>query len=127
MAKHRVLLADDHTLFREAVRTLLEREQDIEIVGEARDGIEAVELAGSMQPHVVVLDIRMPGLNGVEAIRQLVAAHPAIKVIVCSHSSAPPFAAAMLGAGAHGCVAKEDADTLPQEIRAAMGGSERPI
>jgi DNA-binding NarL/FixJ family response regulator len=122
--KNRVLLADDHKLFREALRNMLQRHQDIEVVGEAGDGIEAVELVRSLLPDVVVMDIRMPRLNGIAAIAQLLAAHPSVRVIVLSVNSARIFALEMLNAGARGYVTKSDAEELPHAIRAVMNDVE---
>ena len=120
----RVVLADDHRLFREALRNMLQRQQDIEVVGEAGDGIEAVELVRSLLPDVVVTDIRMPRLNGSAAIGQLLTAHPSVKVIVVSVNSERIFAQAMLTAGARGYVTKSDAEELPRAIRAVMNDLE---
>jgi DNA-binding NarL/FixJ family response regulator len=122
--RNRVVLADDHKLFREAVRDMLQRHPDIEVVGEAGDGIQAVELVRSLFPNVVVMDIRMPRLNGVSAIEQMLAAHPSLKVIVLSANSAPIFASEMLTAGARGYVSKSDAEELPRAIRAVMNDLE---
>ena len=120
MVKHRVLLADDHQEFRAAVRALLTRDQGIEVVAEARDGLEAVELARSTRPDVVVLDQRMPGLSGIEVVRQLVATRPSIKIIVCSVDGEQIVAAELLRCGASDCVGKDDAETLPQVIHEVM-------
>lgn len=122
--KSRVLLADDHKLFREALRNMLQRHQDIEVVGEAADGVEAVELVRSLLPDVAVMDIRMPRLNGVAAIGQLLAAHSSVRVIVVSVNSARIFALEMLAAGARGYVTKSDAEELPHAIRAVMNDLE---
>ncbi len=118
--RSRVLLADDHKLFREALRNMLQRHPDIEVVGEAGDGIQAVEMVRSLLPDVVVMDIRMPRLNGIAAIGQLLAAHPSVKVIVLSVNSALIFVQEMLTAGARGYVTKSDAEELPRAIRAVM-------
>jgi DNA-binding NarL/FixJ family response regulator len=85
--KSRVLLADDHKVFRSAIRGMLERDPGVEVIGEAADGIEALELVRSAHPDVVVMDIRMPRLTGVEAIRELVRAEPSVKVIILSLNS----------------------------------------
>lgn len=122
--RNRVVLADDHKPFREALRNMLQRHPDIDVVGEACDGIEVVELVRSLLPDVVVTDIRMPRLNGIVAIGQLLAAHPSLKVIVLSVNSARIFAAEMLAAGARGYVTKSDAEELPHAIRAVMNGLE---
>ena len=120
--KKRVLLADDHKPFREAVCAMLEREPGIEVVGAAGDGIEVLELVRSARPDVVVMDIHMPRLNGIEAIRQAAAACPSVKVIVFSVTSERFFASEMLGAGASGYVTKGDAHELPRAIHAVMSG-----
>jgi two-component system NarL family response regulator len=118
------VLADDHKLFREALQSMLQRHPDIEVVGEAGDGIQAVESARSLLPDVVVMDIRMPRLNGIAAIGQLLAAHPSVKVIVLSVNSERIFASEMLAAGARGYVTKSDAEELPRAIRAVMNDLE---
>jgi DNA-binding NarL/FixJ family response regulator len=120
----RVVLADDHKLFREALRNMLQRHPDIEVVGEAGDGIQAVELVRSLLPDVMVTDIRMPRLNGIAAIVQLKAAHPSVRVIILSVNSERIFASEMLAAGARGYVTKSDAEELPRAIRAVMNGLE---
>jgi DNA-binding NarL/FixJ family response regulator len=78
----RILLADDHPRFREGVRLMLRREPELEIVGEASAGDEAVALAAAHQPDVVLMDLQMPGINGVEATRQIVETSPHIRVLV---------------------------------------------
>lgn len=122
--KTRVVLADDHKPFREALGHMLQRHPDIEVVGQAGDGIEAVELVRSLLPDVVVTDMRMPKLTGSAAIGQYRAAHAGIKVIVLSVNSAHIFASQMLAAGAHGYVTKADAEELPHAIRDVMDGRE---
>ena len=72
----RVLIADDHPLFREGMRGRLDRVADIAVVGEAASGDEAVELARELEPHVILMDIKMPGLNGIEATREILQASP---------------------------------------------------
>lgn len=122
--KTRVVLADDHKLFRATLSNLLQRHPDIEVVGQAGDGIEAVELVRSLLPDVVVTDMRMPRLTGSAAIAQFRAAHAGIKVIVLSVNSVHVLASQMLAAGAHGYVTKADAEELPRAIRAVMNGVE---
>ena len=121
--KFRVVLADDHKPFREALRNLLERDPGIEIIGEAGDGTEMLDLVRSGQPDVVVLDMRMPGMNGIDTVRQLAATHPSAKLIVVTATSESTFAAETLGAGASGYVTKADAEELPRAIHAVVRGS----
>lgn len=114
----RVLLADDHKMFREALRALLEKNPGIEVVGEASDGREVLKLAGETKPEVVCMDVAMPGLNGIEATRRLVAALPGVKVIGLSAYSDQRFAVDMLDAGAAGYVTKAEAgEELLRAIR----------
>jgi CheY-like chemotaxis protein/two-component sensor histidine kinase len=96
----RVLLVDDHAMFRSGMQKLLERYEELEIVGEAKDGAEAVVLATRLMPDVVVMDINMPKLNGIEATRQICRDLPAMKVIGLSMNSEKEIRAAMLEAGA---------------------------
>ena len=121
--KSRVVLADDHKAFREALRNMLQRDPNIEVVGETGDGGEVLDLVQSTRPDVVVLDIRMPNVNGVAVLRELVAAHPCVRVIVASVTSVPVFAAEMIAAGASGYVTKADAEELPRAIHSVVSGA----
>ena len=119
----RVLLAEDHAIVREGLRSLLEKQLDIEIVCEAEDGRIAVERARELLPDVVVMDITMPNLNGIEATRKIVNEFPQIKVIALSIHSNRRFIADMLGAGATGYVLKECLlDELVHAIRVVTAG-----
>jgi DNA-binding NarL/FixJ family response regulator len=121
--KIRVLLVDDHAMLRKGMVLLLGEEDDIEIVGEAGDGEQAIEQACALKPDVVVMDISMPKLNGVEATREIVAESPASKVIALSIHSAKQVVDDMLSAGAVGYVLKESVpEELLQGIRAVMRG-----
>jgi len=116
--KTRVILAEDHQLVRECLRAALEKESDIEVVDEARNGREAVSLASQKQPRVVVMDVVMPDLNGIEATRQILSASPNIKVLALSMHSDRRFVAGMLSAGASGYVLKDCAfEELAEAIR----------
>lgn len=117
----RVVLADDHKVVRQGLATLLGIEPDIEIVGEASDGAEAVALARSLRPHVVVMDVSMPGLNGIDATRQIVSELPGIRVIGLSMHEEGEIAAGMREAGAVAYVAKGGpSDVLIASIRKAL-------
>jgi CheY-like chemotaxis protein len=83
----RILLADDHTLFRDGLRSLLASVPEAEVVGEAATGTEAVDQAAALQPNVVLMDIQMPGINGIEATRRITSASPQIGVIVVTTSA----------------------------------------
>jgi DNA-binding NarL/FixJ family response regulator len=116
----RVLLVDDHKMMREALRRLLlDQESDIEVVGETGDGQLAIDLAQELRPDIVVMDIGIPTVGGVEATRQIRVANPAIKVIALSTYSDRRFVSEMLNAGASAYVAKTSAgDELLNAIRA---------
>jgi DNA-binding NarL/FixJ family response regulator len=102
----RVLLADDHALFREALRMVLELTPDIEVVAEVENGLQVLGRVADSQPDVVCMDLNMPGLNGVDATRQLQSAYPAVKVIGLSAHVDLPRVAAIYQAGAMGYVVK---------------------
>ena len=100
----KVLLADDHQIIRDGLRSLLTNEPDIEVVGEANDGRAAVEMTQRLKPDIVVMDITMPGLNGIEATRQVRAISSDIKVLALSMHADKRFVAGVLHAGASGYV-----------------------
>jgi DNA-binding NarL/FixJ family response regulator len=119
----RVLLADDHQMLRDGLRAVLALESDIEVIGEADDGHAAVEMAGRLAPDVVLMDIGMYGLNGVEATRRVKAANPNVKVIALSTYSDKRYVLSMLEAGASGYVLKAAAvDEMCRAVRAVAGG-----
>lgn len=101
-----MLLADDHTILREGLVSLLSQESDMEIVAEANDGPSSVELARRYRPDVIIMDISMPGLSGIEATRRIVADLPQTRVIALSMHEKEDMAAAMLNAGARAYLTK---------------------
>lgn len=122
--KIRILLADDHTVVREGLHALLDREKDFEVVGQARDGHEAVELTATHAPHVAVVDLAMPALNGIEATRRIVRDYPDVKVLVLSMHVGEEYIREAMDAGANGYVAKGSAaEELVAAIRAIADGS----
>jgi len=119
----RLLLADDHGMFREGLRALIEKQTDLEVVGEAANGREAVRLARDLKPTVVVMDVSMPDLNGVEATRRILKRSPMAKVIALSMHSDRRFVVEMLRAGAQGYLLKDCAyEELVRAIRTVAGG-----
>lgn len=119
----RVLLVDDHKILRDALKGVLERELDIAVVGEANDGGECLELARQVRPDIVLMDIGLPVLGGIDATRALVAEDPAIKVVALSTFSDRRVVMQMLDAGARGYVVKSAGrDELLRAIRAVAYG-----
>jgi two-component system, NarL family, response regulator NreC len=106
----RILLADDHTVMRNGLRLLLERQPNLSVVGEASDGRETVRLAENLSPEVVVMDIAMPNLNGIEASRQITGAHPEIAIVILSMHSDESYVIRALKAGARAYLLKDSAE-----------------
>jgi DNA-binding NarL/FixJ family response regulator len=123
MKKVRILLADDHTVMRAGLRALLERQPNLEVVGEAEDGRQTVQLASSRVPDVVVMDIAMPNLNGVEATRRMVSKQPTISVVILSMYSDESYVMRALQAGARAYLLKDSVVTdLIRAIEAVSQG-----
>ena len=123
MTAIRILLVDDHLIVREGLRRLIESEQGFQIVGEAQDGREAIDLADKTQPEVAVMDISMERLNGLEATRQILRQHPGIKVVVLSIHNEAIYISAALRAGARAYVLKTSAfGELCAAIKQAVRG-----
>lgn len=121
--KTRILLVDDHQIFLDGLRNLLKAEASFVTVGEARDGLTAVRLARELAPQVVLMDITMQGLNGIEATRTISAENPDIKVIILSMHSDRRYVVHALKAGARGYLRKDSAyEDLVKGIHAVMGG-----
>jgi two-component system, NarL family, response regulator NreC len=119
----RVVVADDHTIIRSGLRMLLEREAGFEVVGEASDGRQAVDLAESLKPDVIMLDIGMPNLNGIEATRQIVQKLPRTRVVVLSMHSDESYVLKALKSGARGYLLKDSAESdILNAIRAVSEG-----
>jgi DNA-binding NarL/FixJ family response regulator len=123
MKRITILIAEDHTIVREAFRRMLELEADLEVVGEAQDGRQAVELAKKLQPDVVLMDITMPLLNGLEATRQVIKALPATRVLMLSAHGDYAYVANAVDAGATGFLLKQtSAHELCRAIREIYQG-----
>lgn len=119
----RVLLAEDHTIVRKGLRSLLDGETGIEVIGEAGDGREAIEKVRQLRPDVVLMDITMPGLNGLEATRQIKKRFPEVKVVILTVHTTEEYILQILRAGASGYVVKQAAPTeLLSAIQAAYRG-----
>src|SRR5438128_7306753 len=109
--KIRILLADDHTVVRQGFKMILGAQADMEIVGEAGNGREAVDLAEKLQPDVVVMDVAMPELNGIEATRRLAASAPRTRVLALSMHKDSVYVREILRAGARGYLLKDSVDS----------------
>ena len=123
MAKIKILIADDHAAVREGTRRILEQEPDMEVVGEAGDGEEAVNLAASLKPDVAIIDIAMPKLDGIEATKRIKATWPSINVLILSAYDDDQFIFSLLEAGAAGYLLKSiRSRELIDAIRAVYSG-----
>jgi two-component system response regulator NreC len=117
----KILLVDDHRIMREGLRRLIEKESDLKVVAEAADGRTAVRLAREVSPDVVIMDIAMPGFNGVEATNQILSEDPNVKILALSMHSDEHFVTGMLQAGASGYLLKDcAAEELCRAIRALV-------
>lgn len=117
MKKLRILLADDHIVMRTGLRALLERQPNLEIVGESENGREAIELVSSLRPDVVVMDVGMPVLNGIEATKTIVTQHPNVAVVILSMYVDESYIMRALKAGARGYLLK---DSAPADLIGAI-------
>lgn len=121
--KVRVLVADDHRIVRDGIRALLEQHPDMDLVAEAKDGRDAVRLTKEFSPHVLVMDLSMPDLNGMEATRQVLKESPDVRVLALSMHTDKRFIIGMLDAGASGYLQKDCAfEELVTAVRAVASG-----
>lgn len=123
MPKTKILVVDDHAIVREGVRMILAKESDLEVVGEAGDGEQALELTERLRPDVVIMDISMPGMGGVEATQTIRTRHPEVQVLALTMHEDESYVFQLLRAGAAGYVLKRAAaQDLVQAVRAAAKG-----
>lgn len=119
----RVLVADDHRLFRDGLRALLNSAKDLELVGEAGDGEEVVAQAAVLQPDVILMDLQLPGINGVEATRRILHSQPKVNVLVLTMFEDTDTVLAAMRAGARGYILKDtDEEALLRSVRAVASG-----
>jgi DNA-binding NarL/FixJ family response regulator len=124
MIKQKILIAEDHAILREGLRALLSGSPDLEIIGEAEDGQEAINLARQLQPHLVLMDLTMPNINGTEAIRTIKRQNPDICIIVLTVHKSEEYVRATLDAGANGYILKDDThNDLLNAITSAQKGN----
>ena len=122
--KNSILIVDDHAVFRQGLRLLLEKETDLKVVGEAEDGEIAIDMVRKLSPDIVVMDISMPNLDGIQATRQIISEFPDTKVVALSVQSEKRFVRGMLQAGAAGYILKESASQeIVQGIRTVLAGN----
>jgi len=119
----KILLADDHTIVRQGLKLILAAHEDLEVVGEAANGREAVELAAKLRPDIVLIDVQMPELNGIEATKKMVAANPRIRILALSMHKESVYVREILRAGARGYILKDAIDTeLLTAVRSVAKG-----
>lgn len=119
----KILLADDHTIVRQGLKLILSAHPDLQVIGEAANGKEAVELASKLKPDVILMDVAMPDLNGIEATRRIVEAQPRLKVLVLSMHKEAVYVREILRAGARGYILKDAIDTeLLSAVRSVAKG-----
>ena len=121
MKNTQVLIADDHKIFREGLRHIVQNELHLEVVAQANDGRDAVSLAAKYRPDLIIMDVSMPDLNGIEATRQILQSAPQIRVIALSMHKSKEFVSKMLHAGASAYLLKDCAvDELGEAIKCVM-------
>lgn len=119
----RVLIADDHDVIRSGLRGILSTEADIEVVSEATDGLQAVALCRTFKPDVAMIDVRMPGMDGLTAAKAIVHEHPLMRVVICTAYQSPEYLRAALAAGAAGFVLKSASrDEILAAVRRVAAG-----
>lgn len=124
VARTRVLVAEDHPLFRHGTRQILEQEPDLEVVGEVERGDQVLAETGRLDPHVVLVDIRLPGLSGIEVAKRLAAEHPDVRVIVLTAFEDDQYVMEALSAGVSGYLLKTaPAEEIVSAVRAVRTGS----
>jgi DNA-binding NarL/FixJ family response regulator len=123
MNKIRVLLADDQDIIRTGLTIILNHQADLEVIGQAADGVEAIDLAKKLQPDVILMDIKMPRLNGIQATRQIVAALPKTQIIILTTYDTDDWVFDGIRAGAIGYLLKDTSgDNLAEAVRGALRG-----
>jgi len=118
IAKTKILIVDDHKLFRDGLKMLIDREADMEVVGEAENGQIAIQLVDDLRPDVILMDVKMPVMDGIEATRRIVGKRPGVKILALSMYSDNSHISGMMRAGALGYVIKgDDSEEMYKVIR----------
>jgi len=107
----RIIIADDHRLFRQGLKSLLEARSDLEVVGEAADGLQLLDLLNQSPPDIILLDISMPNLRGIEAVHEIKRSYPRVKILILTMHKDKQYLEQAISAGARGYLLKEDTDT----------------
>jgi DNA-binding NarL/FixJ family response regulator len=125
MNKIRILIADDHTLIRDGIKALLQQESEFEVIGEASDGLELIKLATELVPDIIVLDLSMPGKNGIEVIKDVKNVNVAIKCIILSMHEDPDYVVKSIQAGARGYILKNaEHEEIIRAIKSVQQGNQ---
>lgn len=111
MNPYKIILADDHALFREGLKRILAEERDLKVVGEVADGLELLKILHNVKPDIIILDITMPNIRGIEAIQEIKTIHPESKILVLTMHREKEYLHQAISSGAHGYLLKEDADS----------------
>jgi len=111
VSPYRIVLADDHVMFRQGIKNILEKDKGLAVIGEAGDGLKLLELLNKVTPDMIILDISMPNLRGIEATREIKMILPSVKVLILSMHKDKEYVYSAISAGAEGYLLKEDADT----------------
>lgn len=111
MSSYHIVLADDHRMFRQGIRNILEKSKELEVVGEADDGLKLLELLKKVTPDMIILDVSMPNLRGIEAAREVRIILPHVKILILSMYKDTEYVRSAVSAGVDGYLLKEDADT----------------
>ena len=111
MAFYRIILADDHKMFRQGVKKIIDETEDLKVIGEVDNGLQLLELLKSLSPQMVILDISMPKMRGIEATREIKMTNPDIKILIPDHAQEQELLYHCFSAGAEGYLLKEDTDT----------------
>ena len=119
-----VLLVDDQEMFRDLARSVLERGEDYRVIGEAAGGIEAIKMTGELRPDLVVMDIQMPDMGGIEATREIVSSHPGTQIVLMSMGSDSEYPALVRAIGANGFLTKRN--VTPQNLDLVLGRLDMP-
>jgi len=122
-SNYRIVLADDHVIFRRGMKRLIDEDPDLEVAGEASDGIELINLLDTFEPEMVILDISMPGMGGIGVTREIRRHHPRVKVLILTMHKNTEYLYTAIATGAHGYLLKEDSDIeLFEAIRTIRAG-----